>query len=144
MKTLFTAKAIAKDGRNGHTQTADGKLSFTMAPPDKTKDANATNPEELFACAYAACFGGALAAVAEKKKIPVKNAKVTAEVSLNNDEQKGFFLSATLDVSIPDLDSSEAENLVQTAHQVCPYSKATRGNIDVTLKVNNHELAKAA
>jgi len=144
MKTLFTAKAIAKEGRNGHTQTADGKLSFTMAPPDKAKGANATNPEELFACAYAACFGGALAVVAEKKKSPVKNAQVTAEVSLNSDEEKGFFLSAVLDVSIPDLDSAEAQKLVQEAHKICPYSKATRDNIDVTLKVNHQALAKAA
>lgn len=143
MSILFTSKATAKGGRNGHTQTPDGRLSFTMSPPDKAKGTNATNPEELFACAYAACFGGALAKVAEIKKIPAADATVTAEVSLNSDNN-AFFLSATLDVSLPGVEPSQAELLVQEAHKVCPYSKATRGNIDVTLKVNNHQLAKAA
>lgn len=145
MTILFTGKAAAKNGRNGQTQTTDGRLSFTMLPPDKVpKDSKSTNPEELFACAYAACFGGALAAVAEKNKTPVKDVKVSAEVSLNKEEEKGFFLSAVLDISIPGLDESAAEKLVQEAHKVCPYSKATRNNVDVTLKVNNHQLAKAA
>ena len=145
MTTLFTAKAISKGGRNGQTQTADGKLSFTMSPAGGTaKDAKpSTNPEELFACVYATCFGSALAKVAELKKVPVTDATVAAEVSLNKDDN-GFFLSATLNVSIPSLDSSQAEMLVKEAHKVCPYSKATRGNIEVTLKVNDQQLSKAA
>jgi len=144
MKTLYTAKAVTKGGRNGHSQTTDGKLSFELATPGGTtkKTGTVTNPEELFACGYSACFGSALEFVAQQKKIPVTDASVEADVSLNNDE-KGFSISVALTVSIPGLDAATAQSLVEAAHQVCPYSKATRGNIEVTLKVNDASLAKA-
>src|SRR5271154_4843721 len=137
MKTLYTSKATAKGGRNGHSQTTDGKLSFELATPGAPtkKTGTLTNPEELFACGYSACFGSALEYVAGQQKISVADASVNAEVSLNTDE-KGFFIAATLDVSIPGLDDKTAQKLVAAAHQVCPYSKATRGNIEVMLKVN--------
>ncbi len=144
MKTLYTAHAAAKGGRNGHSQTADGKLSFELATPGApTSKVGATNPEELFACGYSACFGSALEYVAGQQKISVADAEVKADVSLNQSES-GFSISVTLDVSIPSLDALTAQKLVEAAHQVCPYSKATRGNIEVTLRANNQPVAKAA
>lgn len=145
MKTLYTAKAVTKGGRNGHSQTADGKLSFEMATPGAPtkKTGTVTNPEELFACGYSACFGSALEYVANQQKVSVADASVNAEVSLNTDES-GFFLTAVLDVTIPGMDEAAAKKLVEAAHQVCPYSKATRNNISVTLKVNNQPVSKAA
>jgi osmotically inducible protein OsmC len=145
MKTLYTANASTQGGRNGKSQTQDGKLAFELATPGAPtkKTGVVTNPEELFACGYSACFGSALEYVAGQQKLSVTDATVNAAVSLNTDDS-GFFLSVTLDVSIPSLDAAAAQKLVEAAHQVCPYSKATRGNVDVTLKVNNQPVAKAA
>lgn len=144
MKTLYTAHAQAKGGRNGHSQTSDGKLSFELATPGApSAKQGATNPEELFACGYAACFGSAIEYVAGLQKISAADAQVKADVSLNQSET-GFSISVTLDVSIPSMDADAAQKLVEAAHQVCPYSKATRGNIDVTLMANNMLVAKAA
>ena len=137
MSTLYTAKAATKGGRNGHSETAEGNLSVELAPPGgkTTKTGTVTNPEQLFACGYSACFGSALEHVARLQKISVEGSVVNAEISLNSGDT-GFFLSAVLDVSIPGLDAATAGKLVAEAHQVCPYSKATRGNIEVTLKVD--------
>lgn len=144
MKTLLTANAVAKGGRSGQSQTADGKLSFEMTMPGAPKKAGTTtNPEELFACGYAACFGGALDYVASQQKLDASNAEVKAQVQLNQSDS-GFSLAVTLNVNIPSMDAATASRLVQEAHQVCPYSKATRGNITVTLTANNNQLAKAA
>jgi Ohr subfamily peroxiredoxin len=145
MKTLYTAEVLSSGGRKGQVQTADGKLSFHLAPPGESAQKTGvwTNPEDLFACAYAACFGSALEHVVGGKNISMKDATVKAEVSLNSD-QDGYYIGAVLDVSIPGVDIAEVEKLVEAAHQICPYSKATRGNIEVTLKVNNHPLSKAA
>jgi lipoyl-dependent peroxiredoxin len=141
MKTLYTAHAEAKGGRNGHSQTTDGKLSFELATPGApSSKKGATNPEELFACGYSACFGSALEYVAGQQKISVADAEVRADVSLNQSET-GFSISVTLDVSIPSLDAAAAQKLVEAAHQVCPYSKATRGNIEVALRANNQPVA---
>jgi osmotically inducible protein OsmC len=144
MKTLYTAHSQAKGGRNGHSQTVDGKLAFELATPGApTSKQGATNPEELFACGYAACFGSAIEYVAGLQKISAADAEVKADVSLNQSET-GFSISVVLNVSIPSLDATAAQKLVEAAHQVCPYSKATRGNIDVTLLANNQPVAKAA
>ena len=143
MKTLFTAHSTAKGGRSGHTQTDNGNVSFDLASPSAANASKATNPEELFACGYAACFGSALDHVATSQKISAKDAQVKAEVSLNQNEE-GYFLSVVLDVTIPSLDAAAAQKLVEDAHQVCPYSKATRGNIEVTLKANSQAITKAA
>lgn len=132
MKTLYTAHAKAVGGREGHAETDDKKVSVDFAAPGSGKPG--TNPEQLFACGYGACFGGAIAHVAHQQKLEIGTPEVEAEVSLNQGDD-GFFISVVLNVSIPGLDKAEAEKLVQTAHTVCPYSKATRGNVDVVLKV---------
>jgi osmotically inducible protein OsmC len=142
-KTLLTAHASAKGGRNGHSQTSDGRMSFELAMPGSQKTGVTTNPEELFACGYAACFGGALDYVASQQKISAADAEVKIDVSLNQNES-GFFLGVTLNVSVPGLDQATATKLIEAAHQVCPYSKATRGNVDVKLLVNDQPLAQAA
>lgn len=141
MKTLYTARATAIGGREGHAETDDKKVSVDFATPGTGKPG--TNPEQLFACGYAACFGGALAHVARMQKLDIGTPEIKSEVSLNQDDG-GFFIAATLDISLPALDHAGAQKLVETAHTVCPYSKATRGNIQVTLKVNGSPLAKAA
>lgn len=145
MKTLFTAHAQAKGGRNGHSQTTDSKLSFELSMPGAPAKNGAvtTNPEELFACGYSACFGSAIEYVAGLQKVSAADAEVKADVSLNQGDT-GFSLSVVLNVTIPNLDAAAARSLVEAAHQVCPYSKATKGNIDVTLIANDQPIAKAA
>jgi len=140
MKTLYTAHATSTAGREGKAETDDKALSLKLAKPGTS---GGTNPEQLFACGYAACFGGAVAAVAKKHGKDAANVAVQADVSLNQDDN-GFFISAVLNVSLPDIEKSEAEKIVAEAHQMCPYSKATRGNIDVQLKVNSQPLAAKA
>lgn len=142
MKNLYTAHATSVGGRSGHVETDDKRLSFDLAPSNSK---TGTNPEQLFACGYAACFGSALDAVAKAKKIELgKQVTVNIDVNLNQDDKGGYFLAATINVSLPDIDNAQAKQLVSEAHHVCPYSKATRGNIDVQLKVNDQSLAKAA
>lgn len=133
MKTLYTARAKAVGGREGHAETYDKKVSVDFAAPGSGKPG--TNPEQLFACGYAACFGSAIAHVARQQKLEIGTPEVEAEVSLNQGDD-GFSISVVLNVTIANLDKATAEKLVQTAHTVCPYSKATRGNVDVVLKVN--------
>jgi Ohr subfamily peroxiredoxin len=142
MKTLYTAHATSIAGRAGHVETDDRKLSFDLTPPGGT--GNGTNPEQLFACGYSACFGGAVSAVAKKMNITVGEVKVKADVTLNQDDQSGFFIGAVLDVSIGGVDAAQAGKIVEAAHQMCPYSKATRGNINVVLKVNGQDMKAAA
>jgi lipoyl-dependent peroxiredoxin len=146
MKTLYTAHATAVDGRNGHAQTDDNNLSVELATPGAPakKTGKTTNPEQLFACGYAACFGSAIEAVAKMEKTPVSGVEVHSSVSLNQDEKSGYSISAELNVVIPGVDAARAEALVQKAHQICPYSKATRGNIEVVLKVNSQPIKQAA
>ncbi|MBM7693873.1 Ohr subfamily peroxiredoxin [Peribacillus deserti] len=137
MSVLFTAKATSRGGRAGTVRSDDGVIDFQLANPRALNGdgGNGTNPESLFAAGYSACFNSALGLVAgEKIKVdPV----VSAEVSLLKDESdNGFKLSVILNVDISGISQEEAESLVEKAHQVCPYSKATRGNIDVELKVN--------
>ncbi|MBV8939087.1 MAG: organic hydroperoxide resistance protein [Alphaproteobacteria bacterium] len=141
MKTLYTAHATATGGREGRAETNDGQLSVTLSRPGGNKPG--TNPEQLFACGYAACFGGALDFIAKQQHVKLNEVKVASEVALNQDDG-GFFISAVLNVSLPGLDRAGAEKLVRAAHQMCPYSKATRNNIKVELKVNDQPLALAA
>ena len=140
-KTLYTAHATSVGGRGGHVETDDKRVAFDLTPSNSK---TGTNPEQLFACGYAACFGSALDAVAKKQNLQTGEITVQIDVALNQNDEGGFFLAATLNVSAPSLDKAAAEKLVATAHTVCPYSKATRGNIDVTLKVNDQLLPKAA
>lgn len=142
MTTLYTAHATTVAGREGHSKTDDGVLDLTLTKPGG--NGGGTNPEQLFACGYSACFGSAIEAIAKSEKTAVERISVTADVDLHKDDSKGFYLSITLNATLDGVDSATAEKLVAKAHEVCPYSKATRGNIDVTLKVNDQPLAKAA
>ncbi len=103
-----------------------------------------TNPEQLFACGYAACFGSALDGMAKKDKLETGAITVKIDVELNEDDDGGYSLAATINVTLEKLDKAQSEKLVNLAHNVCPYSKATRGNIPITLKVNDEPLSKTA
>lgn len=142
MKTLYTAHATTVGGRQGHSETDDKQLSLNLSSPGSGKPG--TNPEQLFACGYSACFGSAIEAVAKKQQVSVSEIKVHADISLNQDEATGYSISAVLNVSLAGVDAATAQTLVEAAHQICPYSKATRGNIEVTLKVNDQPLKAAA
>lgn len=137
MKALYTAEALATgDGRNGHARSSDGRLDFDLAiPVAMGGTGDGTNPEQLFAAGYAACFHSALQVVARQAKANVADSAVGARVGIGSLEGGGFGLEVTLEVSLPHLARSEAEELTAKAHQVCPYSNATRGNIDVTLVI---------
>lgn len=137
--TLYTAHATATGGRTGTVRTDDGLFSAQLAPPPQLGGkGGATNPEQLFASGYAACFGSAVAHVAKAKKVALKDAdvEVKAAVGIGPNAQGGFALTVALDVTLAGVDQATAEDLVHTAHQVCPYSNATRGNIDVGLQVS--------
>jgi lipoyl-dependent peroxiredoxin len=137
MKTLYTTTAIATgDGRNGHVQTTDGLLDADVRmPAELGGPGGATNPEQLFAAGYAACFHSALKLVAGADGVDAADSEVVADVSLGAHENGAFGLSVALEVTIPGTDRETAEKVVARAHQVCPYSNATRGNIDVVLTV---------
>lgn len=136
---LYTAKAHVTGGRaEGHGHTSDGALDVDLRLPTEMGGAGGgTNPEQLFAVGYAACFEGALGVVARRAKLEAGDVAIDSEVSLSPDGKGGFLLSVGLDVKLPSVsDTPAAVELVRTAHQVCPYSNATRGNIDVTLTAN--------
>ena len=137
MKTLYTAEALATgEGRDGHGRTSDGKLDLDLAtPPELGGSGNGTNPEQLFAIGYAACFHSALRLVARAEKADVSDSAVGSRVSLGQLDNGGFGLAVELEITLPNLDHDSAQLLTEKAHQVCPYSNATRGNIDVTLTV---------
>jgi Ohr subfamily peroxiredoxin len=137
MAKLYTAAAVSTGGRGGHIKTSDGLLDLELRTPKEMGGPGGaySNPEMLFAATYAACFNGAMMAVAANKR-PILGSVVTANVSFNNDQVKGFFISVEMDVNIPDMTQAEAEQVVADAHQMCPYSKATRGNVEVTFNVS--------
>ena len=138
MTTLYTAHAHVTGGRDGAAKSDDGKLDVKLAPPKELGGNGAgTNPEQLFAAGYAACFIGAMRLVAGNEKIAVpQGLAIDADVSLGKDAQDNFRLGVVFNIALPGLDKAAAEALVAKAHQVCPYSRATRGNIDVALNVN--------
>ena len=138
MTTLYTAHAHVTGGRDGAAKSDDGKLDVKLAPPKELGGNGAgTNPEQLFAVGYAACFLGAMRLVAGNDKIALPQATaIDADVSLGKDAQDNFRLGVVFNIALPGLDKAAAEALVAKAHQVCPYSRATRGNIDVALNVN--------
>ncbi|MFI6329521.1 organic hydroperoxide resistance protein [Micromonospora chersina] len=139
MQVLYTASAQATgDGRDGHVRTSDGGLDLDLAIPKEMGGAGgATNPEQLFAAGYAACFHSALRVVARKARADVSNSVVEAEVGIGPNGSGGYGLAVTLVVDLPAVERSAAQQLVEAAHQVCPYSNATRGNIEVTLTVRD-------
>jgi osmotically inducible protein OsmC len=134
IKPLYTAEATAMGGRGGHARSADGILDVDLRPPvEMGGPGGGTNPEELFAAGYAACFQSALAVVARRSKVSVDGSTVTGKVTIGTIEGGAFGLSVQLEVHIPDTDEATTTTLMEAAHQVCPYSNATRGNIAVTL-----------
>jgi len=137
MTPLYTTSAVATgDGRNGHVQTLDGQLVTPVRTPKELGgQGGGTNPEQLFAAGYAACFHSALKVVAAGEKVDTSDSEVVADVSLGRLQSGGFGLSARLEVNIPGVDRATAERLTEQAHQVCPYSNATRGNMEVVLSV---------
>ncbi len=139
MKTLYRTQATATGGREGKASTADGVLAVTLSTPKELGGGggSGTNPEQLFAAGYSACFLGALKFVANKTGAKISaDATVSAEVGIGpRDDGEGFGIEVTLTIKLPGLEKTEAQKLVDQAHIVCPYSHATRGNIPVTLNV---------
>jgi Ohr subfamily peroxiredoxin len=137
LNVLYTATAHATgDGRNGHATTDDGRLDLDLRiPPEMGGPGGGTNPEQLFAVGYAACFHSALKVVGRRRELDVDGSEVSASVGIGALPNGGFGLAVELDVHVPALDQATAESVVADAHQVCPYSNATRGNIDVALRV---------
>jgi Ohr subfamily peroxiredoxin len=138
MQVLYTAIATAHGGRDGNVKSEDGVLDLPLAIPKSLGGAGGakTNPEQLFAAGYAACFESALRLVARTQKVNIGDASITAHVSLGKDESGAFGLSVELHGKFGDLPREAGEKLLEAAHQVCPYSRATRGNIDVKLVVD--------
>ena len=138
MKTLYQTRASATGGRNGHVVSADGVLDLKLAIPREMGGPGGalSNPEQLFAAGYAACFDSALAFVAAQHKLKLAGTRVDATVGIGQNGAGGFGLAVKLDVTIPDLPREEAEALLAQTHTVCPYSNALRGNVDVELVLN--------
>lgn len=132
-KVLYTAKAHTTGGRDGASRTSDGRLDVKLSSPGAA--GAGTNPEQLFAAGWSACFLSALGLAASQRKVPLPaDRAIEAEVDLGTNEG-GYVLRARLNVSLPGLDRAVAQTLVEAAHQICPYSKATRGNIDVVINL---------
>lgn len=134
-KVMFTSKATAKGGREGHVKSDDGIIDLKLVDPAGGSDEKGSNPEQLFAAGYAACYDGALNLMASRQKKEIES-EITAEVSLMQDsDDKGFKIGVILNVHIKGVSQEEAEHLAELAHNFCPYSKATRNNINVNLNV---------
>jgi lipoyl-dependent peroxiredoxin len=138
-KAIYTAKATVTGGRAaGHGVTEDGALDVQLRPPN---EGGGTNPEQLFAVGYAACFEGAIGVLGRREKVEVGDVSIDSQVSLLPTEERGFKIGVVLDVTLPQIEDPDvAERVVRGAHAVCPYSHATRGNIDVALSVNGRSL----
>ena len=140
-RVLYTAEATVTGGRaNGHGRTNDGILDVQLrSPKEMGGEGGGTNPEQLFAVGYAACFESALGVVGRRERAEVGDVSIDSRVSLLPTAERGFILAVELDVTLPKIrDREQATRLVAAAHHVCPYSNATRGNIDVTLTANGH------
>jgi osmotically inducible protein OsmC len=137
MAVLYTAEATATgEGRNGHVTSSDGILDLDLAvPKEMGGKGGAANPEMLFAAGYSACFHSALQGVARRQKVTVESSTVNARVGIGRNDSGGYGLSVTLTVELPGIEPEKARELTEQAHQVCPYSNATRGNIDVKLVI---------
>lgn len=140
MKTLYTTSVTAFGGREGKVKSENGVLELDVKSPKALGGSSDdfANPEMLFAAGYSACFGSALSLVISKAKIETGEVSVTAKVSLGQIDNGGYGLAAELDVNIPGVSLEEAQNLTEKAHQICPYSNATRNNIEVKLAVTNN------
>lgn len=138
MKALYTATVTVKGGREGSIESSDGVLKHSLSMPKELggSGGSATNPEQLFAAGYGACYESALMNIARKEGIELKEVEINSNVSIGKDESdNGFKLAVRLDVKLPNIEREKAEELAKKAHEFCPYSKATRGNIEVELKI---------
>ena len=137
-KTIYTAEANVTGGRaQGHGRTSDGVLDVQLRLPEEMGgQGGGTNPEQLFAVGYASCFESALGAVGRRERAEGGDVSIDSQVSLQPTPERGFKLAVELDVMLPQVEDAEAIKLVQAAHHVCPYSNATRGNIEVKLTAN--------
>lgn len=138
VNVLYKTRATSTGGRDGQSRVEDGKLAFTLSTPKALGGAggDGTNPEQLFAAGYSACFIGAMKVAGQQLKIRVPaETSVTANVGIGPRSEGGFGITAELAISLPGLERAEAEKVVETAHQICPYSNATRGNVDVVLTI---------
>ncbi len=137
MKTVYSTKVTAIGGREGKVKSEDGILDFKVEMPKEMggKGGDFTNPEQLFAAGYAACFESALKLLARQSKIRLTSTAITAEVSIGANDAGGFELAVNLEGDIQGVERQQAEELMQKAHQICPYSNATRNNIEVNLKL---------
>ncbi|MFA5157502.1 MAG: organic hydroperoxide resistance protein [Candidatus Omnitrophota bacterium] len=135
IKKLYTAVVTTRGGRQGHVLSADGILNMDLVAPKEMggSGAQGTNPEQLFAGAFAGCFESALRLAASLRKKPLRDASITAHVTLNAAEKNNFFLSVELHGKLDGISKDEALELMRAAHEICPYSKATRGNVEVKL-----------
>nr|WP_328669584.1 organic hydroperoxide resistance protein [Streptomyces sp. NBC_00328] len=133
-KIMYVAEATAHGGRNGYVTSQDGQLELKVAmPPALGGDGNGTNPEQLFAAGFSACFHNALVMVGRRAGLDLSGSTVAAKVGIGPNKQRGYGLAVALSVSLPVVDEAVAAKLVDEAHEVCPYSNATRGNIEVTI-----------
>ena len=144
-RAIYTAEATVTGGRDqGHGRTSDGALDVQLrSPKELGGEGGGTNPEQLFAVGYAACFEGAIKTVARRQKVEADDVSIDAKVDLGPREDRSFAIAVALDVTLPQLDPEQAAEMVEAAHQVCPYSNATRGNIDVALSANGRRLEGA-
>jgi Ohr subfamily peroxiredoxin len=142
-KAVYTAEATVTGGRaEGHGATSDGTLDVQLRlPSEMGGQGGGTNPEQLFAVGYAACFEGALGVVGRREKVEVGDVSIDSKVSLITTEERGFNVAVELDVTLPQVDDAEqAKRIVAAAHEVCPYSNATRGNVEVKLTANGQDV----
>jgi len=139
MNSLYTAEALATGaGRNGHVRSSDGRIDLGLSVPKAMGGAGeGSNPEQLFAAGYAACFHSALQLVARTQKVDISDSSVGGRVQIGANGQGGFELAVMLEVVLPGVEHATATALADAAHQVCPYSNATRGNIEVTISVSD-------
>jgi len=137
LRVLYTAEAMAVGGRDGHAKTSDGRLEVDLDVPSELGGSGGpgTNPEQLFACGYGACFHNALEGVARRAKVSIEGSSVTARVGFGPIGEGRFGLTVELRINLPGIDQTTAENLVAGAHDRCPYSNATRNNIPVELTI---------
>jgi len=145
-RILYTAEATVEGGREGHARTSDGRLDVDLDVPSEMGGPGGpgTNPEQLFAAGYAACFQSSMARFAAGWKLDLTGSRVTARVGIGPARGGGFGLAAALDLHAPGIDRAKAVELMRRAHETCPYSRATRGNIDVTLSVAGVPIERAA
>ena len=146
MKILYTAEVVVQGGREGHGRTSDGQLEVDLSIPEEMGGTGGpdTNPEQLFADGYAACFQQTLLGVARGRELDASDSTIASRVGIGSTGHGGFGLRVALDLYAPQLQRGEAEELMARAHERCPYSNATRGNVDVTLSVEGKELERSA